>query len=103
MHGRGWFLRTGSIAAATGLLVAIVVATTVGASPLYLLQSTYKADEGVFWTYKGGPVELAATPKKVASLKPPPGSYMVVAKLWADPAPSAGGKMNVFARCLLLA
>lgn len=100
---KGFWLRRAATVLAAGILAAILAVTAVVAGPGFLKKSTYKKSEGIFSTFKDGPVDLADTGTAIATLDLAKGKYAINAKLWVDPNDAGGANPNVFGRCLLLA
>lgn len=74
-------LKTAIIAGTVALLVA---ATTVVAGVPLLKKKSYKENEGIFASFRNGPVTLADEPSRIASLQVPAGKYAINAKLYTE-------------------
>jgi hypothetical protein len=74
-------LKTAVIAAVVALLVA---ATTVVAGVPLLKKKSYKENEGIFASYRNGPVALADEPTRIAALEVAAGKYAINAKLYTE-------------------
>lgn len=74
-------LKTAIIAGAVAMLVA---GTTVIAASPFLKKEKYKQKEGIFATFKDGPVDLPNQPETIASLQLDKGKYAINAKLFSE-------------------